>query len=93
MRQYRIYNVYKNSCSQLILLCTLHTILLPKSVESGKAAITFFEEIMHKIMHYFQFHSRKFPLLVAIALSLRLTLKGFQVSKSSSNLKNTQQVL
>jgi len=30
---------------------------------------------------------------VAIALSLRLTLKGFQVSKNSSNLKITQQVL
>ena len=27
---------------------------------------------------------------MAIALSLRLTLKGFQVSKNSSNLKNTR---
>ncbi len=46
-------------------------------------------------MHYFQIFATiaEFRPLVVIALSLRLTLKGFQVSKNSSKLKNTQQVM
>ena len=33
------------------------------------------------------------PYIVAVALSLRLTFQIFQISKNSSNFKNTQQVL